>query len=58
VHEGKGLCTKQDIYDIITEFFRKNPRASVPETVFPEPYKRHGPPRLPQAARGSCQIPS
>jgi hypothetical protein len=24
--ERKGPCTKQDIYDIITEFRRKNPR--------------------------------
>jgi hypothetical protein len=34
----KGLCTKQDRYEIITEFRRKNPRASIPETAFPEPY--------------------
>ena len=34
----KGLCTKQDLYDIITEFRRKNPRASIPEIAFPEPY--------------------
>jgi hypothetical protein len=32
-----GLCTKQDLYDIITEFRRKNPCASIPETAFPEP---------------------
>ena len=38
VLERKGVCTKQDIYDIITEFRRKNPRASIPETAFPEPY--------------------
>jgi len=38
VLERKGLCTKQDRYDIITEFRRKNPRASIPETAFPEPY--------------------
>ena len=38
VFEQKGLCTKQDIYDIITEFRRKNPRASIPETALPEPY--------------------
>jgi hypothetical protein len=25
VLERKGLCTKQDLYDIITEFRRKNP---------------------------------
>jgi hypothetical protein len=36
--ERKGLCTKQDLYDIITEFRRKNPRASIPATAFPEPY--------------------
>ena len=35
--EQKGLCTKQDLYDIIAEFRRKNPRASIPETAFPEP---------------------
>ena len=28
VLERKDLCTKQDLYDIITEFRRKNPRAS------------------------------
>jgi hypothetical protein len=38
VLERKGLCTKQDLYDIITEFRRKNPRASIPEIAFPEPY--------------------
>ena len=38
VLERKGLCTKHDLYDIITEFRRKNPRASIPQTAFPEPY--------------------
>jgi hypothetical protein len=38
VLERKGLCTKEDLYEIITEFRRKNPRASIPETAFPEPY--------------------
>src|SRR5437868_14491777 len=38
VLERKGLCTKQDLYDIITAFRRKNPRASIPETAFAEPY--------------------
>jgi ribosome biogenesis protein Nip4 len=38
VLERKVLCAKQDLYDIITEFSRKNPRASIPETTFPEPY--------------------
>jgi len=36
--EKKGLCTKQDLYDIITELRNKNPRATIPETAFPEPY--------------------
>jgi hypothetical protein len=26
--ERKGLCTKQDLYDIITEFRSKTPRAA------------------------------
>ncbi len=30
VLEEKGRCTKQDLYDIITEFRRKNPRARLP----------------------------
>ena len=34
VLERKGLCTKQDLYDIITEFRRKNPCARTPETSF------------------------
>jgi hypothetical protein len=34
----KGLCTKQDLYDIITEFRPKNPLASIPETAFFELY--------------------
>ena len=38
VLERKGLCTKHDRFDIITEFRRKNPRARIPETAFPEPY--------------------
>src|ERR1700675_1629604 len=38
VLERKGLCTKQDLYDIITEFRRRNLRAPIPETAFPEPY--------------------
>lgn len=36
--EKKGLCTKQDLYDIIGELRKKNPRARLPETVFPSPY--------------------
>ena len=38
VLERRGLCTKHDLYDIITEFRRKNPCASIPETAFPKPY--------------------
>ena len=38
VLERKGLRTKQDLYDIITEFRRKTPRAKIAETAFPEPY--------------------
>ena len=38
VLERKGLCTKRDLYDIITEFHSKNPHASIPDTVFSEPY--------------------
>jgi len=36
--ERKGLCTKQDLFDIITELRQQNPRAKIPETAFPEPY--------------------
>ena len=36
--ERKGLCTKQDLFDLIGEFRKKNPRATIPETAFPEPY--------------------
>ena len=32
MHEARPLR------DIITEFRRKNPRAPIPETAFPEPY--------------------
>jgi hypothetical protein len=35
--ERKGLCTKQDRFGIIAELRRKNPRAKIPETAFPEP---------------------
>ncbi|MCS6293367.1 MAG: hypothetical protein H8J66_09875 [Nitrospira sp.] len=38
VLERKGLCRKQDLFDIIAEFRKKNPRARIPETAFPEPY--------------------
>jgi hypothetical protein len=36
--ERKGLCTKQDLFDIIAELRKTNPRASIPETVFQSPY--------------------
>ena len=38
VLERKGLCTKQDIYDIITEFRRKNPRAKAEVGATPWPW--------------------
>ena len=38
VLERKGLCSKQDLYDIVSEFRRKNPRAKIPDTAFPDPY--------------------
>jgi hypothetical protein len=38
VLERKGLCTKHDLYDIITEFRNKNPSAEIPETAFSGPY--------------------
>ena len=36
--ERKGLCTKQGLHAIIDELRKKNPRARIPETAFPEPY--------------------
>ena len=36
--ERHGLCTKQVLFDIVNEFRKKNPRAKIPETAFPEPY--------------------
>ena len=36
--EQKGLCTKQDLHAIIDKGRKKNPRARIPETAFPEPY--------------------
>lgn len=38
VLERKGLCTKEELYDIITEFRHKKISASIPETVFLDPY--------------------
>jgi hypothetical protein len=38
VLERKGICTKQDLYDTIAQLREKNPRAGIPETVFPSPY--------------------
>jgi len=38
VLQRKGLCTKHDLYDIITASCRKNSRANIPETAFPERY--------------------
>jgi hypothetical protein len=38
VLERKGFCTKQDLHTIIDELRKKNPRARISETAFPEPY--------------------
>jgi hypothetical protein len=38
VLERKGLCTKQDLYNIIAKLRQKNPRARMSETAFPEAY--------------------
>lgn len=38
VLERKGLFTKQDLFDIIMELRKRNPRSKIPETAFPEPY--------------------
>jgi hypothetical protein len=34
----KGLCTKQELFDIIKDLREQTPRAKIPETVFPSPY--------------------
>jgi hypothetical protein len=34
VLERKGLCTKQELYDIITEFRRKNPQIELVSKVW------------------------
>ena len=36
--EQKGICTKQDLVNTVIELRKKNPRAQIPETVFPSPY--------------------
>ena len=36
--EQKGICTKQDLVNAVTELRNKHPRAQIPETVFPSPY--------------------
>lgn len=38
VLERKGLCTKDDLHDIVNDLRKRNPRARIPETAFPEPY--------------------
>lgn len=38
VLERKGLCTKQDLLDIIHELRKQTPQAKIPETAFPSPY--------------------
>jgi hypothetical protein len=39
VLEQKGLCIKQDLYDIIAELRKTRPPALIPQTVFPSPYE-------------------
>ena len=61
--ERKGLCTKQDLFDIITDLRKQNPRAKIPETAFPSPYllsqteeesdRRY--PRRPESARDGLE---
>lgn len=36
--ERNGLCTKQDLVDIIIELRKKPSCVKIPETVFPSPY--------------------
>ncbi len=36
--EKKGLCTKQELLDIVTGLRKQNPRAKIPDTAFPSPY--------------------
>src|SRR5207244_10471604 len=36
--ERKGICTKQEVLDMIQELWRKNPNAVDPPEPFPEPY--------------------
>lgn len=38
VLERKGICTKQEVLDMIQELRRKNPKAVPPPEPFPEPY--------------------
>lgn len=38
VLEKKGICTKQELLETIAELRKQNPRAKIPETVFPSPY--------------------
>ena len=38
VLERKGICTKQEVLDMIQELRRKNPTAVPPPEPFPEPY--------------------
>lgn len=38
VLERKGLCTKEEVLDMIQELRRKNPTAVPPPEPFPEPY--------------------
>ena len=35
VLERKGLCTKQDLHDIVKKFREKKPHSRIPDTAFP-----------------------
>ena len=37
VLERKGLCTKQDLLDIVNKLRQKNPRAKIREMASPDP---------------------
>src|SRR5881409_2503298 len=39
VLERKGICTKQEVLDMIQELRRKNPTAVPPPELSPEPYQ-------------------
>ena len=38
VLERKGVCTKEELFDLIAELRKQNHRSRIPEIVFPSPY--------------------